>query len=217
MYLKNKTKTRIVPVKPNSLYLWRIADIIFELQFYKSQWVSAQQFFDHWSLTGLQMSQCITLDDHWNKPNLVCFSLPSVFYHGCCLCSVYVHHLHFPSLQQGFIISLYVPSSGHFDLLGGSILLLADHAWDVFSCSHSAAHQCTTIFFLPAENGRMNAARSPRQDFGVENPVRILCRPEICEYQQINKSKSNTPKYLHSGKNQRMLVVDWTRDMATED
>lgn len=54
----------------------------------------------------------------------------------------------------------------------------------------------------------MNAARSLRQDFCVENPVRILCRPEICEYQQINKRQSNRPKYLHIGKNQRILVVD---------
>lgn len=66
-------------------------------------------------------------------------------YHLCCLVNV----SSFPSMLEYWRSSPSVsPETQSFDLWGGSVLLLSDHAWDVFSCSHSADPQCTTIWFL---------------------------------------------------------------------
>lgn len=103
-----------------------------------------------------------------------------------------------------------------FDLWGGLVLLLTDHAWHVFSRSHSTDPQCTTTLFLCVlQNG------SWMQPGLRDNPV--VLRPLVDDYQAPKMAdrpsdlQCGGPKNLHDAWTINLSMVHQTSRMADKN
>lgn len=100
-----------------------------------------QHFFDHWSSIGLQMPQCITLDDHWNKPNFICLSsLHFSIMATVCVQSMLTIYI-FPLYSRGSSFLSMLQRWGTFHPLGTLISRVAPFCllltmYEMFSCVH---------------------------------------------------------------------------------